>query len=43
MAIAVAKAAAAEGLARVPLDNLIQQVHQAMWQPQYPRLEIKPL
>jgi malate dehydrogenase (oxaloacetate-decarboxylating) len=43
VAIAVAKSAAAEGLARVPLDNLIQQVHEAMWQPQYPRLEIKPL
>jgi malate dehydrogenase (oxaloacetate-decarboxylating) len=43
VAIAVDTSAAAEGLARVPLDNLIQQVHEAMWQPQYPRLEIKPL
>jgi malate dehydrogenase (oxaloacetate-decarboxylating) len=43
VAIAVAKAAEQEGLARVPLDNPIQQVHQAMWRPEYPRLEIKPL
>jgi malate dehydrogenase (oxaloacetate-decarboxylating) len=43
VAIEVARAAAAEGLARVPLDNLIQQVHLAMWRPEYPRLEIKPL
>ena len=42
VAIAVAKAAAEEGLARVPLDDPIQQVHQAMWRPEYPRLEIKP-
>jgi malate dehydrogenase (oxaloacetate-decarboxylating) len=43
VAIAVAKAAEQEGLARVPLDDPIQQVHQAMWRPEYPRLEIKPL
>jgi malate dehydrogenase (oxaloacetate-decarboxylating) len=43
VAIEVARAAEAEGLARLPLDNLIQQVHQAMWRPEYPRLEIKPL
>jgi malate dehydrogenase (oxaloacetate-decarboxylating) len=42
VAIAVAKAAAEEGLARVPLDDPIQQVHQAMWRPEYPHLEIKP-
>ena len=42
VAIAVAKAAAEEGLARVPLDDPIQQVHQAMWRPVYPRLEMKP-
>jgi malate dehydrogenase (oxaloacetate-decarboxylating) len=42
VAIAVAKAAAEEGLARVPLNDPIQQVHQAMWRPEYPRLEIKP-
>jgi malate dehydrogenase (oxaloacetate-decarboxylating) len=43
VAIAVAKAAEQEGLARVPLDDPIQQVHQAMWRPEYPRLEIEPL
>src|SRR5215207_9341454 len=39
MLAAVAKAAAADGLAEVALDDPIQQVHQAMWQPQYPRVE----
>jgi malate dehydrogenase (oxaloacetate-decarboxylating) len=43
VAIAVARAAAEEGLAQVTLDDPIQQVHQAMWRPEYPRLEIKPL
>ena len=43
VAIAVARAAADEGLARVALNDPIQQVHQAMWRPEYPRLEIKPL
>ncbi len=41
--IAVAKAAAAEGLAEVELSDPVQQVHEAMWRPEYPRLEIKPL
>jgi malate dehydrogenase (oxaloacetate-decarboxylating) len=43
VAIAVTRAAAAEGLAQVPLDNPIEQVFRAMWRPEYPRLEIKPL
>jgi malate dehydrogenase (oxaloacetate-decarboxylating) len=43
VAIAVARAAAAEGLAQAPLDNPIHQVHQAMWRPEYPRVETKPL
>jgi malate dehydrogenase (oxaloacetate-decarboxylating) len=43
VAIAVARAAADEGLAGVALNDPIQQVHQAMWRPEYPRLEIKPL
>jgi malate dehydrogenase (oxaloacetate-decarboxylating) len=43
VAIAVARAAAEEGLAQVTIDDPIQQVHQAMWRPEYPRLEIKPL
>jgi malate dehydrogenase (oxaloacetate-decarboxylating) len=40
VAVAVAKAAADEGLARVELTNPIQQVYDAMWQPEYPRIEI---
>lgn len=41
VAVEVAKAAAAEGLARVQLTDVVQQVQDAMWQPEYPRLEIK--
>jgi malate dehydrogenase (oxaloacetate-decarboxylating) len=37
--IAVAKAAAAEGLAEVELQDPVQQVHEAMWRPEYPRVE----
>jgi malate dehydrogenase (oxaloacetate-decarboxylating) len=43
VAIAVVRAAAAEGLAQAEVHNPIQQVHQAMWRPEYPRLETKPL
>jgi malate dehydrogenase (oxaloacetate-decarboxylating) len=39
VAVAVAEAAVADGLAEVALDDPIQQVHQAMWQPEYPRVE----
>jgi malate dehydrogenase (oxaloacetate-decarboxylating) len=39
VAVAVAKAAVADGLAEVALDDPIQLVHQAMWQPEYPRVE----
>jgi malate dehydrogenase (oxaloacetate-decarboxylating) len=39
VAVAVARAAAADGLAEVALDDPIQQVVQAMWQPEYPRVE----
>ncbi len=39
VAVAVAEAAAAEGLAQVELVNPIQQVHDAMWQPVYPAIE----
>jgi len=38
VAVEVAKTAAAEHLARVELTNVIQQVQDAMWQPQYPEL-----
>jgi malate dehydrogenase (oxaloacetate-decarboxylating) len=39
VAIAVARAAEKEGLAQAPLDDPVQQVHQAMWRPQYPSFE----
>jgi malate dehydrogenase (oxaloacetate-decarboxylating) len=39
VAVAVARAAVADGLAEVALDDPIQQVHQAMWQPEYARVE----
>src|SRR4029453_8237359 len=38
VAVAVARAAVADGLAEVALDDPIQQVVQAMWQPEYPRV-----
>ena len=37
--IAVARAAAVEGLAEVELHAPVQQVHEAMWRPDYPRVE----
>ncbi|HEV2893219.1 MAG TPA: NAD-dependent malic enzyme [Actinomycetota bacterium] len=37
--IAVARAAAVEGLAEVELQAPVQQVHEAMWRPEYPRVE----
>jgi malate dehydrogenase (oxaloacetate-decarboxylating) len=40
--IAVAVTADREGLAQIPVDNPIQQVHEAMWRPEYPRLELEP-
>lgn len=40
VAIAVATVAQEQGLARVELTNPIQQVHDAMWQPEYPRIEV---
>jgi malate dehydrogenase (oxaloacetate-decarboxylating) len=39
VAVAVAEAAAAEGLAQVEVDDPIARVHAAMWQPTYPVLE----
>ncbi|MFP5371379.1 MAG: NAD-dependent malic enzyme [Actinomycetes bacterium] len=39
VAVAVAVAAADEGLAQVELDNPVQRVHEAMWQPVYPTLQ----
>jgi malate dehydrogenase (oxaloacetate-decarboxylating) len=40
VAIAVAKTATEEGLAQVELHDPIQQVHDAMWRPEYPRIEL---
>jgi malate dehydrogenase (oxaloacetate-decarboxylating) len=38
--VAVAQAAAAEGLAEVPLTHPIEQVRQAMWWPAYPPFDL---
>ena len=40
VALAVARAAADEGLAQIELHDPIQQVHDAMWRPEYPRIEL---
>ena len=40
VAIAVAAAAASEGVADRPLTNPVQQVYEQMWQPRYPRVEV---
>jgi malate dehydrogenase (oxaloacetate-decarboxylating) len=37
--IAVAKAAAHEGLVQTELYDPVQQVHAAMWRPEDPRIE----
>ena len=39
VAVAVARAAAEEGLAGRVLDDPIQQVYARMWQPDYPEVE----
>ena len=39
VAVAVAQQAAAEGLARNPLTDPIQQIYERMWQPDYPEIE----
>jgi malate dehydrogenase (oxaloacetate-decarboxylating) len=39
VAVAVAEAAAAEGLAGVELADIVQQVQDAMWQPEYSRIQ----
>ncbi len=41
VAIAVASAAAEEGLAQVELSNPIQQVQDAMWRPEYPTIDLE--
>ena len=39
VAVAVAEAAVAEGLARVRFDDIVQQIQDAMWQPEYRRIQ----
>ena len=39
VAVAVAVAAEAEGLARVEFTDITQQVQDAMWQPEYRRIQ----
>jgi malate dehydrogenase (oxaloacetate-decarboxylating) len=41
VAVEVAKTAAAEGLARVQLTDVVQQVQDAMWQPIYPQIQVR--
>jgi malate dehydrogenase (oxaloacetate-decarboxylating) len=38
--VAVARAAAAAGLAGRPLTDPIQQMHEAMWRPEYPAFDV---
>jgi malate dehydrogenase (oxaloacetate-decarboxylating) len=38
VAVAVADAATSEGLARIKFDDIVQQVRDAMWQPEYRRI-----
>jgi malate dehydrogenase (oxaloacetate-decarboxylating) len=38
VALAVANAAVEQGFARVELHDPIEQVQQAMWHPEYPRI-----
>jgi malate dehydrogenase (oxaloacetate-decarboxylating) len=40
VAVAVANTAAAEGLARAQLTDVVQQVQDAMWQPVYPHISV---
>lgn len=39
VAVAVAEAAIAEGLARLKFDDIVQQVQDAMWQPEYREIQ----
>ena len=39
VAVAVAEVAVAEGLAAVELTDIVQQVEDAMWQPEYRRIQ----
>jgi malate dehydrogenase (oxaloacetate-decarboxylating) len=39
VAVAVAEAAVAEGLSRATIDDVVQQVRDAMWQPEYREIQ----
>ena len=39
VAVAVAEAAVAEGLAGIKFVDIVQQVQDAMWQPEYYRIQ----
>uniref|UniRef100_Q023A8 Malate dehydrogenase (Oxaloacetate-decarboxylating) n=1 Tax=Solibacter usitatus (strain Ellin6076) TaxID=234267 RepID=Q023A8_SOLUE len=39
VAAAVAEAAVSEGLSRAPIDDIVQQVRDAMWQPEYHEIQ----
>jgi malate dehydrogenase (oxaloacetate-decarboxylating) len=41
VAVEVARTAQAEGSARLELDDIVQQVQDAMWQPIYPQIQIE--
>jgi malate dehydrogenase (oxaloacetate-decarboxylating) len=41
VAVEVAKVAAAEGLARASLTDIVQQVQDRMWQPRYPLIQMR--
>jgi malate dehydrogenase (oxaloacetate-decarboxylating) len=43
VAVAVAVEAERQGLAQVPMHDPVKQVHDAMWRPEYPRLEPQPV
>ena len=38
--VGVAQAADSEGLAQADLDNPVQQIHEVMWRPAYPQIEL---
>jgi malate dehydrogenase (oxaloacetate-decarboxylating) len=39
VAAAVAEAAVCEGLSKGPIDDIVQQVQDAMWQPEYREIQ----
>ncbi|MFT4224908.1 NAD-dependent malic enzyme [Micropruina sp.] len=43
VALAVARTAEEQGLARTPMTDPINDIYQRMWKPEYPRLEVLPV